>query len=225
MSAGVFWARYKVISPSCFEYLRKVQMDWAKTVRSIRQRLRLKQGAFAELVGMSQTSISRIESGLAVPAPKVGEAILKLRSNPKTRSVFDDFLASIEHSPYVCFLLQIDMDALSVDAASPQAQARYFPKLPTSLKGRAFEAVRAHAQHLLTHGFAEGRIECGIGVWNDGRKAPSYWRALYTPMRDGAETWYAYVTLIAIEKGDFDAHVASKGPYALDIVSYNPDQQ
>lgn len=200
-------------------------MDWAKTVRSIRQRLRLKQGAFAELVGMSQTSISRIESGLAVPAPKVGEAILKLRSNPKTRSVFDDFLASIEHSPYVCFLLQIDMDVLSVEAASPPARERYFAHLPATLDNPGAETLRMHVQHLVTHGFAEGRIECGVGVWNDGRKTPSFWRALYTPMRDGAESWYAYVTLIAIEQGDFDAHVEDKGQYALDIVSYNPDQQ
>ncbi len=200
-------------------------MDWAKTVRSIRQRLRLKQGAFAELVGMSQTSISRIESGLAVPAPKVGEAILKLRSNPKTRSVFDDFLASIEHSPYVCFLLQIDMEALSVEAASPQARDRYFAHLPAALDSPGFETLRVHAQHLVTHGFAEGRIECGVGVWSDERRKPSHWRALYTPMRDGAETWYAYVTLIAITPGEFDEHVANKGRHALDIVSYNPDQQ
>ena len=178
-----------------------MQMDWAKTVRSIRQRLRLKQGAFAELVGMSQTSISRIES------------------------VFDDFLASIEHSPYVCFLLQLDAEELGVEAASPQARDRYFTDLPAPLSGNAFQALREHCERLLAEGFAEGRIECGIGVWNDGRDEASYWRALYTPMRDGAETWYGYVTLIAIEKSDFDEHVASKGQYALDIVSFNPDQQ
>ncbi|WP_300531020.1 helix-turn-helix transcriptional regulator [Maricaulis sp.] len=200
-------------------------MDWAKTVRSIRQRLRLKQGAFAELVGLSQTSISRIESGLAVPAPDVGEAILKLRSNPKTRSVFDDFLASIEHSPYVCFLLQMDNETLSVEAASQKARNRYFPSLPASLDGSAFTALQRHSEELLEHGFAEGRIECAIGVWGDGREDPGYWRALYTPMRDGAETWYGYVTLIAIEGADFDAHVEEKGPYFLDIISYRLDQQ
>ena len=196
-------------------------MDWARTVRSLRQRLRLKQGAFAQMVGTSQTTVSRIEGGLADPTPEIIAALEKLRKDPAIRSTFDDFVASIEHSPYHCLLLDTDKDTLPIETMSESMRGRIGDVRALS-DVRAGEAIHQHVVALIDRGFSSGRIESAVGSWKDAGNPQQFWQVVYSPMRDGIDSWYVYATLTQISEADYEAH---RGEHdgGLIITSYTPD--
>ena len=196
-------------------------MDWARTVRSLRQRLRLKQGAFAQMVGTSQTTISRIEAGLAEPTPEIIEAIKELRKNPNTRSTFDDFIASIEHSPYHCFLLNTDSDDLVLETISDPMR-EHLGTVRELGHVTAGDELSHHINALIDRGFSSGRIESAVGSWKDASNPPQFWQVVYSPMRDGTGSWYVYATLTQTTEADYEAH---RGEHdgGLIITSYTPD--
>ena len=196
-------------------------MDWARTVRSLRQRLRLKQGAFAQMVGTSQTTVSRIEGGLADPTPEIIAALEKLRKDPATRSTFDDFVASIEHSPYHCLLLDTDKDTLPIETMSESMRGR-IGDVRALADVRAGEAIHQHVVALIDRGFSSGRIESAVGSWKDAGTPQQFWQVVYSPMRDGIGSWYVYATLTQISEADYEAH---RGEHdgGLIITSYTPD--
>ncbi|MEC9250279.1 MAG: helix-turn-helix transcriptional regulator [Pseudomonadota bacterium] len=196
-------------------------MDWARTVRSLRQRLRLKQGAFAQMVGTSQTTVSRIEGGLADPTPEIIAALEKLRKDPAIRSTFDDFVASIEHSPYHCFLLDTDKDTLPIETMSESMRGR-IGDVRALADVRAGEAIHQHVVALIDRGFSSGRIESAVGSWKDAGNPQQFWQVVYSPMRDGIGSWYVYATLTQISEADYEAH---RGEHdgGLIITSYTPD--
>lgn len=196
-------------------------MDWARTVRSLRQRLRLKQGAFAQMVGTSQTTISRIEGGLADPTPDIILALEKLRKDPAVRSTFDDFVASIEHSPYHCLLLDTDSDTLPIETMSDPMRAR-IGNVRTLADVRSGEEVTQHITALIDRGFSTGRIESAVGSWKDAGIPPQFWQVVYSPMRDGIGSWFVYATLNQISEAEYEAH---RGEHdgGLIITSYTPD--
>lgn len=196
-------------------------MDWARTVRSLRQRLRLKQGAFAQMVGTSQTTVSRIEGGLADPTPEIIAALEKLRKDPAIRSTFDDFVASIEHSPYHCLLLDTDKDTLPIETMSESMRGR-IGDVRALADVRAGETIHQHVVALIDRGFSSGRIESAVGSWKDAGNPQQFWQVVYSPMRDGIGSWYVYATLTQISEADYEAH---RGEHdgGLIITSYTPD--
>lgn len=185
------------------------EMDWAKTVRYLRTRLRLNQGALAELTGVSQTYISRIEAGSATPSPKVAEAIQRLRENPRTRAVFDDFLSSVRFSPFDCLVLDRIEDALVVVATSSGLQAR-IPGLGVlvDLNDTGPNELCRQAILLFEAGLCDGRIAGARGLWQDGETS---WQVNHSPVRDEAAQWFLYISLSEIAPAEFIARQAANG--------------
>lgn len=182
-------------------------MDWAKTVRSLRLRLRLKQGAMAELIGVSQTYISRLEAGITEPAPQVAEAIRQLSQNPRTRSIFDDFLATVRHSPFHCFLVQPDPGngRYSLEAASPSV----IETLPVASQAGdlgacdALGPVRDHIDAVCAEGLTDGRVLSATTYWQDNTPQPRCWSTLFVPIRDETGTCFIHVTVTELDPDEF----------------------
>lgn len=184
-------------------------MDWAKTVRYLRTRLRLNQGALAELTGVSQTYISRIEAGSATPSPKVAEAIQRLCENPRTRAVFDDFLSSVRFSPFDCLVLDRTEDALIVVAVSPGLESR-IPGLVVlgDLNDTGLNELCRQAGLLFEAGLRDGHIAGARGIWQDGDNC---WQVNHSPVRDEAAHWFLHISLNAITPAEFTARHTAIG--------------
>ena len=188
-------------------------MDWAKTVRALRLRLRLKQGAMAELIGVSQTYISRLESGLVEPAPHVAEAIEALSSNPRTRSTFDDFLATIRYSPFPSFLVQPEPEngRYTVEAISAALDEDCVAALSDLTDCEALGQLRAQIDTICQSGLRSGDVLSATAFWCDTRESPRYWATRYTPVRDEAGQCFLHGTLSEQTANDYAESLRSAG--------------
>lgn len=183
------------------------RMDWAKTVRSLRTRLRLNQGDLARLAGVSQTYVSRLEAGSATPTPEVAAAILALCENPRTRSVFDDFLSSIRHSPFHCLLLDREDERLRVMAASPSMRRDFVGDgAMADLADCGLTGLADQALAVYTAGLEDGHLAGGLGLWASGDDR--YWRVHLTPIRDEAGQWFLHLTLSGLNASAYAAERA-----------------
>lgn len=176
-------------------------MDWAKTVRTLRTKLRLKQGTLADLIGVSQTYVSRLEAGAIEPAPDVAEALNKLRENPQTRSVFDDFTASVRYSPFHCALYESTEDGFVRVAASLKLDAG-MPDLTVALADD-FATLRKA-------GLEDGQLSSADGVWHQNDDGTDrFWTTHFTPVRDETGGWFLHLTLNQIA-GDAHARILAE---------------
>jgi transcriptional regulator with XRE-family HTH domain len=201
-------------------------MEWAKTVRALRLRLRLKQGAMAELIGVSQTYISRLEAGIVEPAPHVAEAIRRLSRDPRTRSTFDDFVATVRHSPFHCFLVQPDPGAgrYTVEAVSPSL-ARAAPVASESSDLGAcprLEPMREQIDAVCAAGLNEGRILSAMTFWKDGSEAPRCWTTLYIPIRDETGTCFIHGAVTELDPDEFERRRTEAGQDIV-LTLFEPD--
>jgi transcriptional regulator with XRE-family HTH domain len=187
--------------------------DWAKTVRTLRARLRLKQGGLANLLDVSQTYISRLEAGLTQPAPRVAAALQRLGENPRTRSVFDDFLSAIRHSPYRCALLGPNVEGgLVIMAASRDLTHLAVPT--ETLEAHPKTGLLCEQAHLLiAHGLEHfATAHC---FWLDRASSETCWRTQFTPVCDGAGAWFLHMTLLPASREAYDAHIRVHGNQPL----------
>lgn len=197
-------------------------MDWAKTVKMTRKRLNMNQEAFADLLGVSQTTVSRLEAGGAVPAEDIQHKLEALRLNPQTRSVFDDFVASIDHSPYASFLVFPDGGEFQLEAVSQHLDGAFGSIADTLNAIESAQQLVLHLEALLGRGFDTGRIESAVGVWEDGNTPPGHWRVVYSPMRDGTGAWYVFAALMKTSQADYESHRAAHDG-GLAITTYSRD--
>ncbi|WP_203291602.1 helix-turn-helix domain-containing protein [Maricaulis parjimensis] len=188
-------------------------MDWAKTVRALRLRLRLKQGAMAELIGVSQTYISRLESGLVEPAPHVAEAINALSSNPRTRSTFDDFLATIRYSPFPAFLVQPEPEngRYTVEAVSAGIDDDCVADMTDLAECEALAPLREQIDTICQSGLRNGEVLSATAFWCDARSPRRYWATRYTPVRDEAGQCFLHGTLSEQNANDHAESVREAG--------------
>lgn len=165
------------------------------------------------MVGVSQTYISRLEAGSVAPASRVATALKRLSENPRTRSVFDDFLSSVRHSPYRCVLISVEADGnCTVIAASPVMDKDLIGEAETLDTTMGCEALCRQAKSLIETGLAEGGIAAARGVWLDLRPdEPAHWQTHYTPVRDEAGSWYIHLTLTALDARAYAAWHGERG--------------
>lgn len=184
-------------------------MDWAQTVKTTRKRLKMNQEGFAALLGISQTTISRLEAGHAEPTEDVRAKLEQLRQDPRTRSVFDDFVAAIEFSPYCSFLILPTERGYILEAVSEELKS-VFPVIAETLNDiPGVEALSLHLDALLTRGFESGRVESAVGVWADSQQPTGYWKVVYSPMRDGTGAWYVFAAMMKTSEADYETHRAA----------------
>lgn len=184
-------------------------MNWAKTVKTTRKRLQMNQEAFAQALGVSQTTISRLESGSAEPTEEVRYKLEQLRQDPRIRSIFDDFVAAIEHSPYCSFLVLPGERGYAIEAVSRELKAIFPDQAKTMDDIPGAETLIMHLDALLNRGFDSGRIESAVGVWADSNAPRGHWKVVYSPMRDGTGAWYIFAALMKTSAADYESHCAA----------------
>jgi transcriptional regulator with XRE-family HTH domain len=176
-----------------------LETDWAKTVRSLRLRLRLKQGALAELIGVSQTYVSRLEAGTVSPPPAVAEALTKLAADPRTRSLFDDLRATVDHSPFPCLLVQTGHKGPQVEAISAEMSRDFMGGRARICDAPALARLISDLNLLARGGIDDGQILGASAVWADPGQADRFWQVRYTPIRDETGASFIHVTLAGLE--------------------------
>ena len=186
-------------------------MDWGKTVRNLRARLNVNQAEFAKLAGVSQTYISRIEAGRVTPTTRVAESILQLAENPRTRSVFDDFVASVRHSPYVCVLFELADENCLVHERSSGSLGVCKAHRGDPPGSPWLENVRAVNEKVIAHGGLHGGVDYAEALFKHHIVQDAYVRMVATPIRDESGTWFIHCTFKRIDAGEYDRLLAEHG--------------
>lgn len=187
------------------------RMNWAVKVSALRKRLRLKQRAFADLIGTSQTYVSRLEAGIITPSPTIAGAIEALVANPRTRSVFDAFVSTVRHSPHCSILVDVSGADAIIRAASRRVN-EHFPDGARLSQSEHLETIKADIGALIDAGLTQGLVASGEALWLDKRNKDRHWRLIYVPIRDEANSWYVDVMLIEIGAEAFQARRQETGP-------------
>ncbi len=153
----------------------------------------------AELIGVSQTYVSRLESGLVQPPEPVAAAIMKLAEDPRTRSLFDDLRATVDHSPFPCLLLQTGVDGPDVAAVS-EVMARDFLAGSRRLTDTpALRRLSGDLDALTRDGLNTGHILGATSVWVDHAHPDRFWQVRYTPIRDETGAGFVHITLARLD--------------------------
>jgi|GEM_PF-2152460 len=202
----------------------KTRMDWAKTVKVVRKRLNMNQETFAGVLGISQTTVSRLESGAAEPTDDIQHKLEVLRTDPRMRSVFDDFVAAIRLSPYASFLIQPEDSVFRLEAVSPLMTQTLGDTAETLNQVKTAGDLVMHLDALLSRGFEAGRIDSATGVWADGRDPQGYWKVVYSPMRDGTGSWFIFAALTTASAADYEQHRAQHDG-GLAVTAYSRETQ
>ena len=192
-------------------------MDWAKRVRALRQRLNLKQSAMAQLIGVSQTYISRLEAGIVAPTDALIAALTRLTRDPRTRSPYDDILALVEYSPFPCFLVRYEPPdtRYAIEAVSPLMRTAYLGDAGDLNDRDALSGLRDHVDAICEAGAREGRVAAARIPWDPPGTAPRR-EVHYVPVRDGAGGCYLHaciadtvtvegIEIVPVETGEADA--------------------
>ncbi|WBQ12023.1 helix-turn-helix domain-containing protein [Hyphomonadaceae bacterium BL14] len=180
-------------------------MDWGNELRAFRARNNLKQAAAADLLGVSQAYISRLEGGVQRPSNAVEARLRAILTAPEHRPVFDSFKAVVEYSPHVMYLLSLRDGALWVEAASDAALAlsgALAPGAPALEVGAALDPggtpeVCAGVNTLIERGGFEGRLTLMDVVWSAHARAtaePLHFRSTLVPVRDELGRWFIHGT-------------------------------
>jgi transcriptional regulator with XRE-family HTH domain len=190
-------------------------MNWGNELRAFRTRNNLKQAAAADLLGVSQAYISRLEGGVQQPSADVEARLRAVLSAPEHRPVFDSFKAVVDYSPHVMFLLSLRDGALWVEAASRSALAlsgALAPGAPALEVGAALDPgdapeVCAGVNALIGQGGFEGRLTLMDVVWSAQDRAngaPRHFRSTLVPVRDELGRWFIHGATQPIQPAEFE---------------------
>ena len=177
----------------------------------------------AELIGVSQTYVSRLETGIVVPPPALAETINRLASDPRTRSLFDDVRATVDYSPFPCLLLQSGPDGHQVEAASADMTRDFLDGETRISDAPALDRLIQDLDMLAHHGLEAGNILGASAVWVDRNRSDRFWQVRYTPIRDETGTRYTHVSLA--ELADSPAARAAARDASPRIERFNDDQR
>ena len=194
-------------------------MDWAASVRALRARRNLKQEALADMLKVSQAFISRIESGHIEPRDGLKARLRALLNDPANRSVFDQVLAHVRHSPgYVC-VLEPRRGAVQLSALSEGL--RNEPALGMTEEGALIEPgmggeLGERIRDLLDSGAFRGEVEYIQGLWkSDASGRMRYWRCVATPLRGDDGRWFLHCSNLEIDHAEYEERVKEQGAVAM----------
>jgi DNA-binding XRE family transcriptional regulator len=186
-------------------------MNWAVKVSALRTQLRLNQGAFASLIGVSQTYVSRLEAGNIEPSLAIAGAIDRVAANPRTRTVFDDFVSTVRHSPHCSILVDLSGDDAVIRAASRRVH-ELFPDGEKLSQTQHMDSMKADVHALIGAGLVDGLVASGEALWLDRREHQRHWRLTYVPVRDEVNNWYVHAMLQEIGIHAYQSQLDKTGP-------------
>jgi transcriptional regulator with XRE-family HTH domain len=192
-------------------------MSWGDELRAFRVRNNLKQEAAAQLLGVSQAYISRLENCAAAPSRDLEARLNRLLTEPAHWPIFDHFKAVVMCSPHLVFLLSYDGEEAFIEAASRTLMV-YGPPFSGLRTGRSPQGVvggdaRTKMQQLIEHGAFRGQLGCMDFVWScaGDQGEPSWWHTVMVPARKESGQWFLHGTLTPISRERRDSLVEDWG--------------
>lgn len=176
-------------------------LNYSELIQRFRARTNLKQDAVAELLGVSQSTISRIESGSLHPKAALRERLDRFLAEPANQSLFSRCRAVVRASPVVSFLLGVRGGEIVLDAASRPALALGRPWSEQSvcapLRGVLGDDAADYLRQLVQLGSFRGEVACIEVLWRYTLEAePVNWLIVFVPVRDDLGDWFLHATAV-----------------------------
>lgn len=170
----------------------------------------------AELLGVSQSTISRIESGSLTPKAELRAKLDRFLAEPVNQPLFSRCRAVVQASPVVSFLLGVRGGEVVLDAASAPALALSRPwseqTVGEPLQGALGDEAMDHLHRLVTLGAFRGAVNCIETLWTtDSQEDASTWRIVFVPVRDDLGDWFLHATAVSLTSAEASALEARWG--------------
>lgn len=183
-------------------------MNWAEELRAMRARAGLTQSGMADLLGISQPHISRIEAGEAQPHPDLIDRIKVFRDAPQSRGVLAGILATVRRSPHVTCVLGASESGLVYVAVSAGFKAH--PQFQNDAEGQPIRpdvspGGSERIERLAETGILEGKVDAVETLWITRQGQAEYcWRSMHTPIRTDNGIRHIYCALKPISRQEHD---------------------
>lgn len=183
--------------------------DIAAQVRRMRFMMRLKQSTFAELLGVSQAMVSRIESGDSRPGRDVALRIRGLLADVEAKSPFLSVNAGVRISQGLESVVYQDRGRVCLSQFSEGVTQldRQFADAQTGhvLEGRVGDDADAHFDLLKSVGAFDGKIRALENVWHtQGEQGVIYFSARSVALQDDHGRWTIKSTHMPIDANTYD---------------------
>ncbi|WP_199200542.1 helix-turn-helix transcriptional regulator [Alkalicaulis satelles] len=190
-------------------------MKWGEALRAFRARNNIKQEAAADMLGVSQAYISRLETGAQSPSADVEIKLQALLSEPAHRPVCEYIKALVSHSPYIMFLLSHSGGDVWVEAASQKAlhmAGKLDAMAPALVVGEplgmdnrpeSFHGIRK----MIEMGGFDGQLAFIDVIWHANLIETGelvYFRNTLVPVRGEQARWYIHGTTRVIKQEQYD---------------------
>lgn len=188
--------------------IRGGRVNWAEELRAMRARAGLTQSGMADLLGISQPHISRIEAGEAQPHPDLIERIDVFRDAPQSRGVLAGILATVRRSPHVSCILGAAETGLVYVAIS--AGFRAHPQFQDDAEGQPIRPEVSpggteRIERLAATGILEGKVDAVETLWITRLGDAEYcWKSMHTPIRTDSGIRHIYCALNPITRQEHD---------------------
>lgn len=169
------------------------EYSWGERLRAFRVRMKMKQEAAAEQLGISQAYVSRLEAGTMQPSPEIISRLQTLLTAPEHRDHFEHWRAAIRHCAgsatitrrhdgHVCL---VEMSRGLRELGEPFASMEPGTEIGRSLARRI--------GFLAGSGIFEGQVRRVEHVWRAQTSGgPVYFDSVSSPVRDDHGNWHAF---------------------------------
>lgn len=187
--------------------------SWGERLRAFRVRMKMKQEAAAEQLGISQAYVSRLEAGTMQPSPEIVARLECLLTAPGNRDHFDHWRAAIrqcagyatitrEHGDHICLVeFSRGMRSLGEPFASFE---------PGIIVGRSLGRDIARRIGFLTAtGVFRGEVQRVEHVWRaESQTGNLYFDTVNSPVRDDHGNWHVFSCHCPISREEYLDHLS-----------------
>lgn len=183
-------------------------MEWGEELKAFRQRSGLKQDSAANLLGVSQAYVSRLENGAATPSAELEARLRRILTEPAHRPLYDHVRALVTYSPYFVSLISSRDGRIVVEAAS-RALTEQAPfqglDVGAVMNVDLGDEANGLIVELIETGAFSGEIAYAEVVWTwPGRGAAlaSHWRTVQAPLRKDGGAWALHASNVEISEAE-----------------------
>ncbi|MFS2316335.1 helix-turn-helix domain-containing protein [Maricaulis sp. D1M11] len=193
--------------------------DWPQALRSFRTMASVNQVSLADMLGVSQAYVSRLEAGQVDPPEDIRLRIRRVLQDPAYQSVLDFVLTGVRRSPQIICVLALDGDRLVYRALSEGFRAH--PQFQSLSENEPVEAGfvidgEILTSDLLASGAFSGDLETMDAIWRAQREGVERaWRAINTPIRAENGLWLLHCQMSELPLDEYERLSKRRAPIIL----------
>ena len=195
------------------------EVNWGQELKNFRRRARLMQDGAAELLGVSQAYISRLESGSAEPSQRLKNRLRQLMFQPEHRSMIDHVRAMVQNSPHIAGLYSQREGHIWVEASSKPLDSYRDIFTSESYDGPLEFSEPSEMESVINlvvgEGAFDGRLAFAESVWTKAptkhRPEKTHWKTFHSPIRDDNGNWLVHAHHVQMSEEEKRAYVEQWG--------------